>query len=190
MAEDEHDEELLLRRFRANAPGDSALRQLRRRYDLLREDYERLLDRLVELEERLAEPEPEPRISRPAGSAATVAGGASVNAVTQQILAPLLDLRDSYVEMLTRLQEVVEGLDSVAAGMMKGQHAAPPAGPAVPASPVPRPRTVDVETRGRGFGEMLDFQERLSALPGVSRVSIQAAGTDRATFIVELSPAE
>ena len=187
MTEDEHDEELLLRRFRANAPGDSALRQLRRRYDLLREDYERLLDRLVELEERLAAPEP--RISRPAGSAATVADGASVNAVTQQILAPLLDLRDSYVEMLTRLQEVVEGLDSVAAGMMKGQHAAPPAGP-VPASPVPRPRTVDVETRGRGFGEMLDFQERLSALPGVSRVSIQAAGNDRATFIVELSPAE
>ena len=188
MTEDEHDEELLLRRLRANAPADSALRQLRRRYDLLREDYERLLDRLVELEERLASPEPEPRISRPAGNA-TVADGASVNAVTQQILAPLLDLRDSYVEMLTRLQEVVEGLDSVAAGMMKGQHAAPPA-PPVPGSPVPRPRTVDVETRGRGFGEMLDFQERLSALPGVSRVSIQAAGNDRATFIVELSPAE
>ncbi len=175
----------LLRRLRENAQGDSAVRQLRRRYDLLREDYERLVDRLVELEDGLAES------TRPTPPRAPGDGGAM--SLTQQLLAPLFELRDGYIEALTSLQEVVKGLDSMAAGMMKGQHPAPAGSPESPvraAAGRPRPRTVDVETHGRGFGEMLDFQERLSALPGVTRVSIQSAGNDRATYIVELSAAE
>ena len=42
--------------------------------------------------------------------------------------------------------------------------------------------------RGPGFGELLDFQERLSTLEGVARVSINAIDTERATLVVELEP--
>ena len=39
----------LLERLRESATGDAAVRQLRRRYDILRHDYESLIDRLMEL---------------------------------------------------------------------------------------------------------------------------------------------
>ena len=48
-------EDFLLERLNEAASGDAAVRQLRRRYDLLRHDYEQLLDRLGELEDRLNE---------------------------------------------------------------------------------------------------------------------------------------
>jgi hypothetical protein len=51
-----------------------------------------------------------------------------------------------------------------------------------------RPRKVHIDLRGSGFGELLDFQERLSAVQGVSRVSINAIDADRATLIVDLEP--
>jgi uncharacterized protein involved in exopolysaccharide biosynthesis len=47
-------DDLILERLRESASGDAAVRQLRRRYDSLRSDYEQLLDRLGELEERIA----------------------------------------------------------------------------------------------------------------------------------------
>jgi hypothetical protein len=40
--------------------------------------------------------------------------------------------------------------------------------------------------KGSGFGELLDFQERISNLTGVSRVSISAIDNERATLVVEL----
>jgi hypothetical protein len=45
-----------------------------------------------------------------------------------------------------------------------------------------------VEVRGGGFGELLDFQERLSSLPGVARVSISTIDNERASLVVELEP--
>ena len=41
-------DDLILARLRESAAGDPAVRQLRRRYDMLRGDYEQLLDRLGE----------------------------------------------------------------------------------------------------------------------------------------------
>ncbi|MEP6871150.1 MAG: hypothetical protein ABI939_04790, partial [Anaerolineaceae bacterium] len=49
-----------------------------------------------------------------------------------------------------------------------------------------RSQRVHVDVRGQGFGELLDFQERLSSLDGVARVSINAIDTERATLVVEL----
>ena len=46
-------EDFLLERLNEAASGDAAVRALRRRYDMLRNDYENLLDRLGELEDRL-----------------------------------------------------------------------------------------------------------------------------------------
>lgn len=179
-------EDLLLRRLREGASGDATVRQLRRRYDLLRTDYEALLDRLAFLEERLT--------SDPATSADTAPSKReseeippSVKNFTDALVAPLLQLRNTYLDALAGIESIVAGLENIAAGAMKGQHSATAVAPR-PTSATPRPRTVQVKTRGAGFGEMLDFQERLSGMPGIARVSIEAIESDRATFIVEMDP--
>jgi len=198
-------DELLLGRLHQGASGDAAVRQLRRRYDSLRADYERLLDRLGELEEKLEEPAPPASATKPAPDQAPA------GSVGQAITLPLIRLRDEYLIAATRIQGIVSGLERLAAGALKGQHAAPAepptAAPAEQAAAAPddseaaqappvnpeaisnaRPQKVHLDVHGRGFGELLDFQERLSAVPGVSRVSINAIDADRATLIVELEP--
>lgn len=194
-------DDLILARLREPAAGDAAVRQLRRRYDTLRGDYEQLLDRLGELEDRL---------NAQALAARTAARGtAEAQALTPHLsdvlTAPLLKLRDEYVAAATRITSLVSGLETLAQGSFKGQRSVPDASP--PLSPsdeqpigglsepmdtsgtVPaRPRRLHVDVRGQGFGELLDFQERLSALDGVGRVSINAIDTERATLVVELEP--
>jgi hypothetical protein len=85
---------------------------------------------------------------------------------------------------------IVGGLESLAAGAMKGQKQARPAPedrppPAREEAPA-RPRSVQIDVKGEGFGNLLDFQEKLATLEGVSRVSINAIDNDRATLVVEL----
>lgn len=179
-------EDFLLERLNEAASGDAAVRALRRRYDMLRNDYENLLDRLGELEDRLnAAPTPTPE---------TPAGPVSLS-IAEAIAAPLLRLRDEYLAAAGSIQTVVGGLEGLASGF-KGQHPSPrpagaphespaEAGPTVPAEP-PRPQKTQIEVTGSGFGELLDFQERLSQVPGVSRVSISAIDNERATLVVEL----
>lgn len=186
-------EDFLLGRLNEAATGDAAVRQLRRRYDLLRHDYEQLLDRLGELEDRLNEAN---QPGRPAASAPLS------EAIAQALAEPLLRLRDDYLAAVSGIQSVVTGLEGLASGF-KGQHtarssntaeAAEPAEPShgtetVSADAGPgetRVHRMQVDVKGSGFGELLDFQERLTRLPGVSRVSISAIDNDRATLVVEL----
>lgn len=189
-------DDLILERLRDPAAGDAAVRQLRRRYDLLRRDYEELLDRLGDLEDRLAVGAGAP--AQASGPTAAAAAG-SGSQLSDMILAPLLKLRDDYVAAISGINSVVMGLESLAAGAFKGQHGIasetvrhdrPPMPPrrdaAEETGPGERPRRIQVDVRGRGFGELLDFQERLSALQGVARVSINAIDTERATLVVEL----
>lgn len=192
-------DDLMLARLAESAAGDPAVRQLRRRYDMLRSDYEQLLDRLGEFEERLnaqalasarshTAPNPEQPLSTEFNDA---------------LLVPLLKLRDDYVTAATRITALVSGLETLAQGSFKGQHGMPeePAGPKTSeANSGPgasdsedkqnrgtaRSQRVHVDVRGQGFGELLDFQERLSSLDGVARVSINAIDTERATLVVEL----
>ncbi|GMV85798.1 MAG: hypothetical protein AMXMBFR80_16530 [Dehalococcoidia bacterium] len=183
-----HPDDALLERLQEAASGDAAVRQLRRRYDLLREDYERLLDRLGELEDRLNEAAE--RATQPA-PATTFSSG-----LADAIAAPLLRLRDDYLAAIASIQSVVTGLEGLASGF-KGQHTAagrpePQAFPAEtpePAQQPPpsaRPARIHLDVKGSGFGELLDFQERLSQLGGVARVSINAIDNERATLVVEL----
>jgi hypothetical protein len=208
----------VLEHLRESGGSDATMRQLRRRYDLLREDYEALIDRLGELEDRLA------------------ARGISTSSeeprtLLESMAAPLVRLRDEYHDAAAAIQRIIEGLEGLARGTMKGQRTSRPAAPAEPppasqeeasgppspapaAAPetpapepepeplapgvartpvVPRPRPaerVQVDVKGTGFGDLLDFQEQLSQLPGVARVSINAIDNERATLIVELSSAE
>lgn len=180
---DNEPEDVIFERLQEAASGDIAVRQLRRRYELLRQDYERLLDRLTELEERLAEAQRREE--------ATPTPGAGL---MEAIAAPLWKLRSEYLEAAAGIQAIVAGIERLAGGL-KGQHAARPessspaaerVGTAGEAEGPERARRVQVDVRGSGFGELLDFQERLSALEGVARVAISAIDNERATLVVEL----
>ena len=50
-----------------------------------------------------------------------------------------------------------------------------------------KPSPIEVAVRGSGFRQLLDFQERISAIPGVDRVSINAIDNERVTLVVELN---
>lgn len=183
------DPENLLGRLKDVASGDTALRQLRRRYDTLRNDYETLLDRVDELEATLSAPEQARIPSAPAASSES-------RGIAEELVSPLLRLRDDYLSAAGGIQSIVEGLDSLAAAAFKGQRPAPPQ-PEPPAPPRTAPareptpertRHVSVDVKAGDFGALLDFQEQLSGLAGVARVSIKAIDNERATLIVELAP--
>ena len=184
-------EDFLLERLNEAASGDAAVRQLRRRYDLLRHDYEQLLDRLGELEDRLNE-------ASELSTTAPAAPSAVADSIAGAIAAPLLRLRDDYLAAVAGIQGVARGLEGLASGF-KGQHSASTEPPVAAPAAVPEPATTEpseprvqrmqIDVKGSGFGELLDFQERLSSLPGVSRVSISAIDNERATLVVELERA-
>ena len=178
---DQDPEDFLLERLNEAASGDAAVRQLRRRYDLLRNDYEQLIDRLGELEDRLNDAAKPPPVT-----------SAVAEAIADAITAPLMRLREDYLAAVAGIQSVVSGLEGLAHGF-KGQHAARSgAGSATPTADAPaeheppRIQKLNVDVKGSGFGALLDFQERLSSIPGVSRVSISAIDNERATLVVEL----
>jgi hypothetical protein len=183
--DDDEPQDRLLERLHETAAGDASVRRLRRSYDLLRRDYEELLDRLADLEERLETATPAPATAAAPPKPQTIESAPS--ALLEQITAPLVRLRDEYAAALSRIQAIVGGLDNLAAGAMKGQRG-PSAveHPAVTEEPAGRPRRIQVDVKGPGFGSLLDFQERLSALDGVARVTISAVDQERATFVVEL----
>ena len=182
----------ILERLRESASSDPAMRQLRRRYDSLRADYEQLLDRLTELESRLnAE---QPPVER--GTSTQPPPPSAWSSLAEMVLAPLIKLRADYAFAVFEMNSIVAGLDSLAAGGFKGQrgdvtpttasaraNATQDADEAAP----PLSRRVHLHVRGPGFGELLDFQERLSTLEGVAHVSINAIDTERATLVVELA---
>lgn len=197
-----NDDERLLGRLREAASGEQATKQLKRRYDSLRRDYELLLDRLADIEQRMEGPEPvepaaaaphpaaPPPAAAPPPPASASAGASATGRLTDTLMAPLIQLREEYLAAATSINAIVGGLDSLAAGAMKGQRRA--AAPEERAAPVReetavRRRSVQVDVKGEGFGNLLDFQERLSELGGVTRVSINAIDNDRATLLVELS---
>jgi len=181
-------------RMKEPAEGDPSMRRLRRRYDQLREDYEELLDRLADLEERIAERDAAVMSSQSLEQSLSLpidAPGGVLAELIPHLVAPLARLREEYEATLGGLQTIVEGLNSLAAGAMKGQRgggAVATAEPGLaPGRETGRPRQLQVEVKGKGFGELLDFQERITSIEGVARVSIHGIDSERATFIVELT---
>jgi hypothetical protein len=52
------------------------------------------------------------------------------------------------------------------------------------------PSRIEIQAHGQGFGELLDFQERLSKIDGVARVSISAIDNQQSMLVVELETVE
>jgi hypothetical protein len=56
------------------------------------------------------------------------------------------------------------------------------------AEPADRPLVAHIGAQSGEIGALLEFQERLSELDGVSRVTIAGSAGGRTSFLVELSP--
>jgi hypothetical protein len=89
----------------------------------------------------------------------------------------LLALRDELLQAIEGIEAVVRGLEGEAPAT------------AGPANMVPSFRDVKIQAQGAGFGALLDFQERITGLPGVARVSISAVDSQRATLDVTFDEA-
>jgi hypothetical protein len=176
----------------SEASGDTALRQMRRRYEALRHDYEELIDRLSEVEQRLLD---EQRAS--AAQRSEKPGSLRVQS-RDFLLAPLGQLRDDYLMIADELITIANSLNDMTARAMKGQRASSAAAgvaPQSPTQPTPQPQhmasgepqRVNLHVQASGLGQLLDFQEQLSRLTGVERVSISQVNEDRAVLTVELA---
>ena len=113
--------------------------------------------------------------------------------LAEAVVAPLLGLRDEYLAAVTKIDAVVGGLEGLAAGAFREPRpvrtADPPPEPSSsPTQQAPRqkPNRMQIDVRAKGFGELLDFQERLSEMKGVVSVSVNAIDSERATLTVEL----
>jgi hypothetical protein len=181
----------------ANRPGDAAMRQLRRRYESLRNDYEELLDRLADIEERMTEAQ-SPQPAAPPLQASELG-----QRVLELAAGPWFALREEYSRVARDLLALVGSMDDFANRSFKGQRpsrlsateeAAPQETMPGPEAPEPGPppaspgrsSAVHVQVQGPSLGALLDFQEQLSRLPGVARVSMSQVNEDRAMLIVEL----
>ena len=186
--------------------GDPELRQLRRRYEALRDDYEDLVERLADVEAQLRRP-PQEETRSPDPSAP--AEGSLREQVRHVVSMPWFQLRDEYAQTADDLQTIIRDMDELAGRAFKGQH-----GPRHTSEhdheeqerrPHPlrhsqehegdhgfasrgprRARMVEVQVHSLNLGALLDFQERLSNLPEVARVSMSQVNEDRAMLIVEL----
>lgn len=170
--------------------------QWRERYELLQLEYESLLRRVSQLE---ADANPGPPIARfaPQRRGAGLPAPREPQTVAESVAGPLLRLRDEYLAAAASIDAVIEGLEGLAAGTFREARAEPPhpaartrrppVGEATPGEPPSRrPRRIQVEAKGGDFGEVLDFQEQLAAIPGVESVSVNNVDADRATLTVEL----
>lgn len=160
---------------------DAVNRQLRRRYESLRDDYDELLDRLTEVEGRLHRAE-QPSVDVPATRALA-------SAIAEAIGAPLFALRDEYVQAAQELTSLAEAVNQLGWRTFKGQRgptAADNGGADRPETSPPIRTTVEVQVDSGNLGMLLDFQEQVAQLPCVARVSLSQVREDRATLTVEL----
>ncbi|MFN8508338.1 MAG: hypothetical protein U0547_12355 [Dehalococcoidia bacterium] len=164
---EEQDRESLLGRLHEATSAEAALRQLRRRYEQLQLEYDSLASRLSGLE-----------------TAAGVSALGTGSSLADALREPLRRMLDEYTTARTQADAIIEGLRGLA--LADGVTSAA-------FEPVPQPVATAVASRvsvrvgGNDMGALLDFQERLSGLPGVARVSIETAGAGASSLMVELS---
>ncbi|MCC6386149.1 MAG: hypothetical protein IT302_02065 [Dehalococcoidia bacterium] len=164
---EEQDRESLLGRLHEATSAEAALRQLRRRYEQLQLEYDSLASRLSGLE-----------------SAAGVSALGTGSSLAEALREPLRRMLDEYTIARAQADAIIEGLRGLALVESETSAAPEPAAQPVASSGTSR---VSVRVGGNDLGALLDFQERLSDLPGVARVSIETAGSGASSLMVELS---
>lgn len=187
-------------------PG-AAFEQLQRRYEALRDDYDSLLERLAAGEAQ-GGPVQSPTPGRLQGQPGNIRAE-----VRRVVAAPWYQLQQEYAATIRDLERLVADMDAFAArsfGALKGQRGpgtTSAAGPDPESRPgarnreepepiardevatrSPRPTPVQVQVHSPNLGALLDFQERLTQLDEVARVSMSQVNEDRAVLVVELEP--
>ncbi len=98
---------------------------------------------------------------------------------------PLLDsVLQPMRELLGRYRRVSAVVDR-AIDLLEGELASEAAEQATPRSAA---QMTSLEAQSSDVDTLLDFQERLSELPGVLKVTVAGAKSGKSTFIVELAP--
>lgn len=159
----------------------------RERYEQLRRDHESTVRKLADVEAA-------DQATRFSGSrfapqrVGYSQSHADYQSVAEAVVSPLLRLRDEYLGAVGKIDAVVGGLEGLAASAFHETRTAPSIPPLdqPPTTQRSKPNRVQVDVRARGFGELLDFQERLSDMKGVASVSVNAIDSERATLTVEL----
>ena len=164
---EEQDRESLLGRLQEATSAEAPLRQLRRRYEQLQMEYDSLASRLSGLE-----------------SAAGVSALGSGSSLADVLREPLRRMLDEYTAARAQADAIIEGLRGLA--LIEGAPSAP-SEPAAPSATGAGASRLSVRVGGNDMGALLDFQERLSGLPGVARVSIETAASGASSLMVELS---
>lgn len=100
--------------------------------------------------------------------------------MVEAILDPMRELLGRYRAASERLAEAMAALEVG----LSGGHG--PVGPVNRSEP-PSTRT-RLETQPSDVGTLLDFQERLSEIPGVLKVTVAGTAEQGSTFLIELAP--
>lgn len=93
------------------------------------------------------------------------------------MLAPMRELLKRYQRLAVKLNETIASVQETL-GELPAQETAP------------RPQVAMVATPTGDLPTLLEFQERLSELDGVLRVTVAGSTPGRSSFIVELASAE
>ena len=101
---------------------------------------------------------------------------APADPLIESVLQPMRDLLRRY----QRASKVVEHAIEALQGQIEGRRADNPEHFA--------PQIASLEAESSDVDALLEFQERLSEVPGVLRVTVAGAKSGTSTFIVELAP--
>ena len=102
--------------------------------------------------------------------------------LVEAILDPMRELLDRYELASSRLEVVKASLRA------QLEQPSPPDAMREPeVSDAPRARVANLQTDSSDVSQLLEFQERLSEIPGVMKVTIAGAKEGRSTFLIELA---
>lgn len=100
----------------------------------------------------------------------------------EALAAPMRDLLGRYRAASAWMADAMQTLSA----HVEPAASAPPDRPAAPPPP-PRPAVATLETATGDVETLLEFQERLSEIPGVMKVTVAGLKDGRSTFLVELA---
>lgn len=102
------------------------------------------------------------------------------------ILDPLRELLGRYRALSARLSSAMQAIETeLSSGIHQPVAPVQTVTPAQTGQPI-RPTAATLETHSRDLETLLDFQEHLSEIPGVLKVTVTGTKEGHSTFLIEL----